>query len=185
MTDEVIFQETPGSIRYMHADLIEYALESGEIDIIAHQTNCQGVFGSGFARAIAVNFPHVEAFDQNIVKALREVEKTPAGETYVTHAAKNPQTGHILYVANMYGQVSPGPNTDYVLLRSAIKQLREYLVRSKYPLHRVKIGLPMVGCGVGGGDWDVVSRMLSEEWYDLNFTVFIKDKEIFDKVTNS
>lgn len=180
---DVVFQESPGAIRYIHADLIEYALKTGEIDIIAHQTNCEGVFGSGFARAIAVKFPAVEAFDRITCMKAKDIGKTPAGETHITRAAKNPRTNKSLFVANMYGQISPGPNTDYELLRSALNSFRRSLNSIGYPMHRIHIGLPMVGCGVGGGNWDVVSRILSETLYDVNFTVFIKEKEIFDKVT--
>ena len=38
------------------------------------------------------------------------------------------------------------------------------------------IGLPQIGCGIAGGDWDVVKLLIKQELKDCDVTVVIYNK---------
>jgi O-acetyl-ADP-ribose deacetylase (regulator of RNase III) len=35
------------------------------------------------------------------------------------------------------------------------------------------IGLPQIGCGLAGGDWEIVKKIIQDEFADCNVTVVI------------
>lgn len=50
-------------IKYKQGDLIE-AFEKGEINIIAHQTNCTVGMGAGIAKKITDKYPELNKLDK-------------------------------------------------------------------------------------------------------------------------
>ena len=125
--------------------------------IIAHQVNCYGVMGAGVALAIARRYPRVESRYRELCR-----EVTP--EALLGHAqlVLNATPEHPVEVANLFGQLTPGPATDYDAVRDALSLLADTAIVIGYfgPLH-----VPyLMGCGIGGGDWDTYSAILCEEW---------------------
>jgi len=57
---------------------------------------------------------------------------------------------------------------DYEVLRSCLVQIREKYSSSEYTIHA-----PRIGCGLAGGSWDIVEKIINEEL--ANFNVFIYD----------
>jgi O-acetyl-ADP-ribose deacetylase (regulator of RNase III) len=65
-------------------------------------------------------------------------------------------------VVNLYGQFdytgrrSGKMDLDYDALRSALKAMREKFTGKTF-------GLPMIGAGLAGGDWNVIEAIIEEE----------------------
>ena len=65
-------------------------------------------------------------------------------------------------VVNLYGQFdytgrrSGKMDLDYNALRSALKAMREKFTGKTF-------GMPMIGAGLAGGDWNVIERIIEEE----------------------
>lgn len=127
--------------------------------IIAHQCNCQGVMGAGLAKAIRSLWPAV----YNSYWHDYEHHGLKLGTVSVIHV------GPELAVANLmaqeyYGRKPGVVYTDYKALRSclwALRQYREYNpnVDPTWPIY-----IPYkMGCGLAGGDWDTVSKIINEE----------------------
>ena len=124
--------------------------------IICHQVNCKGVMGSGLAKQIRDKHPEVyEAYKQKCsdidrgIGGLGDVQFIPIYNVIVTHI-----------IANIFGQYNYGRNrryTDYDALRKAFRTLAKHhsgcVVRMPYK----------IGCGLGGGDWDIVSQSIEDE----------------------
>lgn len=122
--------------------------------LIAHQVNCRGVMGAGVARVIAKRYPEVEAMYRKASKRYAPAELL--GECLLLPATDT------LWVANVYGQLNTGRGlqTDYTAVRTALGYLRRYADQLPSTLN-----VPyMMGCGLAGGDWDVYSAILDEQW---------------------
>jgi O-acetyl-ADP-ribose deacetylase (regulator of RNase III) len=129
-------------------------LFTSKADVIAHQVNCQGVMGSGVALQIKNNSPHV----YNEYKKL------------VDHVGPNACLGHSQLIqlpdgaiANLFGQFNYGRDkkqyTDYAALRHAMMDLKMQMMQKNLKT----IAFPdMIGCGLAGGDRDVVLAMIQE-----------------------
>ena len=84
--------------------------------------------------------------------------------------------GYDYNIASIFGQEYYGRNgcfTDYDALRRAMEPIRVMATPfPAYPLTTVRIPYKM-GCGLGGGDWSIVSRIIQEELVDKGIPVEI------------
>jgi O-acetyl-ADP-ribose deacetylase (regulator of RNase III) len=119
--------------------------------IICHQVNCQGVMGAGLARQIRAKYPKVYA-------------------PYRAYCATGNALGTVLFVpvsdnniiANIFGQDKYGrdrQHTDYAALQTAFRRVAEVARERNLP-----IAIPYrIGCGLGGGDWATVHKIIMTE----------------------
>lgn len=141
-----------------------HAAKNHDVDIIAHQANCFKLMGSGFALFLKDEYPEAYHIDM----ADRRTPEQRLGKISLVNA----NDGTMLY--NLYGQYRPGKNTDYTALRSALRLMASH-VKAGNPSER--IGIPLIGCGVGGGNWAIVSTIIKQEFEELDYTVYIRDME--------
>lgn len=118
--------------------------------VIAHQTNCQGIMGAGVAKAIREKYPEIMQEYQDACHSRHMLGKCQLVET-------EEET----IIANLFGQdgFGAGRQTDYDALQSAL----DSLVDQMYELGLTSVAMPYyIGCGLAGGDWDVVLEMLKK-----------------------
>lgn len=146
-------------LKHKKGDLIRAALD-GEVNVIAHQCNCFNNMGAGIAPQIKKAFPKAWYADNATLKG----DKDKFGK--LSYA----QDGNVL-VFNLYGQYSygRGVNTSYTMLRKSLEQMSRMLWSKR---NEVKIGLPKIGCGLGGGSWEIVSQIIQEELKEFDVTVY-------------
>lgn len=113
--------------------------------IICHQVNCQRKAGAGLALAIRTKWPYW-------FKEFSKYKNPMLGDILMT------AVGHDLFVASLYAQENYGTDgrqTDYRALRTCFHKLRD---------EQMQIYIPFkIGCGLGGGMWIIVSRIIEEE----------------------
>ena len=137
--------------------MVELIEQSNLLDIksgiICHQVNCIGVMGAGLALQVKNKWPIV-------YKKYKEDCKQ-----FMTHPEM--MLGHVLdvmveptlVVANCYGQVFPssvGKQTDYDSWNTMFAKLQDLGNYFSLDLH-----FPyMMGCGLAGGDWNMMSEKI-------------------------
>lgn len=138
--------------------------------IICQQVNCMGVMGSGLAKQIRSKHPRVyDVYVEFIKKSEKEINNL--GETLLV------EVGRGLYVANLFSQFSYGRNG----LHTNYQKFEECLIRLKNTLDNytkskdLSIYFPYkIGCGLGGGDWNIISRLIEKVFPDA---IIVKLKE--------
>ncbi len=119
-------------------------------DIIIHQTNCRGVMGSGLALQIKVEYPEVFNGYFSYCKSMLPSELL--GTSLICEANNGK------YIANVFGQLNYGEGlqTDYDKLETALKEVKAFAIDNN-----LSVAVPhSIGCGFGGGDWKIVSKMV-------------------------
>ena len=56
-----------------------------------------------------------------------------------------------------------------------LKKLSLHLINSNKSQDKIKFTLAIphkLGCGVGGGDWNIVSQIIVEELKDIEYTIY-------------
>lgn len=158
--------ETP-SFHIVDGDIFE----SGA-DIIAHQVNCQGVMGSGIAKQVREKFPRVF---ERYKEECDTWKSALLGECLLVSTEKNAVSQ---VIANLFGQDRFGYDgkcyTDYEKLRRALWRLRRCSEMIGNLRHKkVSIAIPyLMGCHRGGGDWEIVSKMIEEELAGCDVTYY-------------
>ncbi len=157
-------------LKYKVGNLITAAKE-GEVDVIAHQANCQNVMGSGIAPQIKKHFPEAWEADCSLSEFLSPENKLGSYSVGLS--------GELL-IFNLYGQFGygrSGVDTDYDALEKAMQRMSTLLIMHESG----KIGLPKLGAGLGGGDWSIIEEIIEDtlisEGYDVTVYV-LNEKEI-------
>lgn len=138
--------------------------------IICHQVNCLGVMGAGLAKQMREKFPMMYLEYKRLCYNTAD-KKTLLGEV-LTHSIV--YNGYEYTIANLFGQEQIGTSrcyTDYDALRKALQTVR--CIASPLPgraAWRVRIPYKM-GCGLAGGDWNIVRAIVQEELVDHGIIV--------------
>jgi len=135
-------------MKTIKGDLIKLAIE-GEFDVIVHGCNCHCTMGSGIAKQIRKEFPGAYNIDQQTNKG--DIDKL--GEVTIWFDTN-------VTVVNAYTQYNYGGRgvkyADYDAIKNCMKKIKTEFTGKR-------IGLPLIGCGLAGGDWKVVSEIIATE----------------------
>lgn len=146
-----------GSYREIKGDLLEL-FDKGEFDIIAHGANTMRKMDAGIALQIKNKYPSVYYADlYDTRNSLQKYGDYSFNEN----------------IYNLYTQLLPGPYADITAIKMCLKKLN-YLFYSN--INKISIGLPLIGCGIGGLKWEYVKPIIQEELQDMNVTVVFYDK---------
>lgn len=150
-------------MKIITGDLIELAL-NGEFDVIIHGCNCFVSMGKGIATLIKKNFP--EAFEAD--------KKTVAGDKsklgYFTSATVKKKLGDITIV-NAYTQFHYSSRYTKGMCQVDYLAMENVMRRIKKAFHGKRIGYPKIGAGLGGGDWELISKIIDKEFEGENHTL--------------
>ena len=145
------------SIEYREGDLFEQT----DLDALAHGCNTQGLMGAGIARTFRAEYP--EMFQQYVVQCGAKRAKPGGLFLWKDPWASTKLRGAPKYVFNLFTQEKPGRNAKLEYLYPAFSDM--YQAASWLGVK--SIGLPEIGCGIGGLEWDDVEGILSN--YDTLF----------------
>jgi O-acetyl-ADP-ribose deacetylase (regulator of RNase III) len=141
-------------------------------DIIVHQVNCRGVMGAGLAKQIKEKYPHVFTEYKNHIAKIFERERGIQGFVASTLLGTISTTEISLdnssqVIVNLFAQDdhdSTTQQTNYKAFYSCLLELKNWALR-KYGL--CSIAFPYkIGCGLAGGDWDIIRSMIEEVFYE-------------------
>lgn len=152
-------QERVGSYKEVNGDLIRMA-KDGKFDIIGHGCNCFATMGAGIAKFIKRAFPEAYTADKKW-KAL------PIDRLGCFTAGYSER--YEVSIVNLYSQFHGGPNIDYEALTLSLRKLAMDLEDNS--ALDSSIGLPLIGCGIAGGDWNRVSKIIQTELREFDVTI--------------
>ena len=148
-------------MKKVNGDLIRMAMD-GEFDVIIHGCNCFCTMGAGIAKSIKEHFPEAYMSDLKTVKG----DKSKLGSfSFAKHEIGNKE----LTIINAYTQFhwkGSGTKADYDAIRGVFSQIKD-----RYSGRR--IGYPKIGAGLAGGDWTLISRIITEELAGENHTLVV------------
>jgi len=165
------------SIKIVKGNIID-ALVNQDVDIFAHGVNCKGVFGSGLAGEIARRLPKVR--NEYLYKhrssgwglGKTQIVKIQT-ETLDKEGSPYSQSSFIMNCATQkdYGRNPQSqPNNMYCSYEAIRQCMYEYHGYCKE--YNLVAGLPYIGCGLAGGDWNIVSKIIEEEFEDMTIIVY-------------
>lgn len=170
---DLLEEPTPprvGSFKEIQGDLISLA-KIGEFDFIGHGCNCFSTMGAGIAKSIALNFPEALEIDKALkLTPLQKLGNFSIANHTVSIPPKGKFTRTTVRVLNFYSQHYPGPAFDKESLILALRKFTIWHADRVFDAHW-KIGLPLIGCGIGGGDWEEVKELIKKELHQFDVTI--------------
>lgn len=152
----------------VNGDLIQKA-KNGHFDVIIHGCNCQKNMGAGLAKQIKRHFPLAE-------KADLEYLDPRMGDYSLAYDKR-----YNLFIINAYTQFWYGPpygiNEDKRQIYEFDRQGKRYgaikrvLKKINDKFAGKRIGLPLIGAGLAGGNWEIIRSIIQEELNDCLVTI--------------
>ncbi len=146
-------------MKIIQGDLIQLALDN-KFDVIVHGCNCQCTMGAGIAKAIKATFPEAYAADCKTQKG----DRNKLGSISCVTVTRN---GHEITIINAYTQFhwkGRGVKVDYNAIENCMK-----IIKAQFTGKR--IGYPLIGAGLAGGDWIVISKIIENQLSNEDHTL--------------
>lgn len=137
--------------------LDEFDKRDSQIDVIAHGANCFNMMGAGIAKQIKQRYPDAYQADTDYIFPVGSMDRL--GNISSTMSED---------IFNIYSQYRPGADADYSALRMGLRKLNARF-RKKDKIYT--LGLPLIGCGIGGLEWNKVKEIIFEEIQDMNIHI--------------
>lgn len=135
--------------------------------IIVHGCNAQGVMGGGIAAQIKQKYPTAFKEYFNMLKKHEEHGcKDCLGSVNIS---KIPNTNDF-YIANAITQEYYGTDmrhVNYEAIAKAFENISDFAMSENLPIH-----YPMIGAGLAGGNWTIISTIINETLIGCDHTLW-------------
>jgi O-acetyl-ADP-ribose deacetylase (regulator of RNase III) len=152
-------------MKIITGDLIQLA-KQGQFDVIGHGSNCFCTMKSGIAVPFAKEFG-CNAFPLESREYYGDISKL--GEIDYMHIKR-----YNLYVVNMYTQYLHGDMSRNMQVKGiplSYRALTSCLMKLAFKFGNSRIGLPLIGCGRAGGDWNKVQQLIQKHMDGVDVTI--------------
>ena len=177
-------------IKYIKGDATRPRMKAGEVAVICHCCNVFGGWGRGFVLALRNRYPQAESDYRSFCAPYQS-----------SNARRNDLMGQLclskvrneIYVANIIGQYFYSMNqkdikntagvadqympvsgrfVNYDAIRAGFRKIYEGMSSEG---KRFSIHMPRMGCGLAGGDWGVIEKIIAEEFSAKGIEVMVYD----------
>ena len=133
--------------------------------IIAHGCNAQGVMGSGAARGIKTKWPdayrvYKDHYNSRAGLFPGQVVWAPVEEKIIANCITQ----------DRYGRDNE-QYTEYKAIRECMQEI------NKFEHRELGLAMPLIGAGLGGGDWEIIKDIIQQEIQHVNPVVYILPSE--------
>ena len=166
-------------INYIDGDLIKLA-KQGQFDVIVHGCNCLSTMGAGIAPQMAKSFG-CDRFEMELhgpdINKLGNIDYKTLYLEDNNHWTPYPDedgkwVAFKLTVVNAYTQYKYGRNHkdgaiapfDYEAFTLCMRKMNK-VFGGKH------IGMPKIGAGLAGGDWNRIEKIINDELWNCGITV--------------
>ena len=136
--------------------------------IIAHICNDIGGWGKGFVQPLGRRYPEAEA-------QYRAWFRRKTDPPFALGQVQFVEVAGQVWVANMIaqhgiGRQGPTPPLRYEALRKCLRSARAFA-----QAQNAFVQMPRIGCGLAGGNWEEVSKIVEEELVSHGLFVLVLD----------
>lgn len=167
-----------GSFKELDGDIFDH-FRTGRYDVIIQGNNCFNVQGGGiaplFVQAFGTDkFPMEDEYYREDINKLGTIDYQTGilVNGRFEWAKSNNLFKGCKVVVNCYTQYgfskNHSNNTDIPLNYNALALC---LQKINHTFRGMTIGLPQIGCGLGGGDWNIVREMIQYYLIDMDIVV--------------
>lgn len=139
---------------------------------IVHCCNNIGKWGAGFVLQLGNRFPSAK---KSYLEWFRKMRHPSASGPMVLGEIQLIDNASDIYVINLIGQRGTGYSNGlapirYCAIRSGFSKVREIAITNNASIH-----MPRMGSGLAGGDWNIIEKIVKEEFIDHNISVTVYD----------
>lgn len=154
-------------INYIDGNAIEAFLSSDKNTVFLHGANCQGKMNSGIAKEVKRVLPELYHADLEFFAGMTAPSMLGRFSSceYRSDSNRIKKMAFNLYTQERYGRERR--HFNYGALVASLKSAIDYAVDNDVVEYdnimlygTIHVIMPKIGCGLGGGDWNVVEELL-------------------------
>jgi O-acetyl-ADP-ribose deacetylase (regulator of RNase III) len=166
------------SILYYDGDAIHNFLISSKYNAFMHGANCQATMNSGIAKDVKQKLPELYHADLDYHLLYKPHEKL-GKFSHVVYGNDEKSTPHKM-AFNLYTQLDYGHTQrhfNYGAFMNAMDSAIQFMIEKgcyeidNNLLKTIRIVIPKIGCGLGKGDWEIVSELLRHYNFASGYSV--------------
>ena len=149
-------------MKEIEGNLVEITL-NGEFDVIGQGCNCFNTQNSGIAKSIRDIWSEVYEVDCQTKKG----DYNKLGTVSIYHTKT--RFDKPLDIINCYTQYNYGREVGKIYVNyDAVAMCMDKI---NYFYSGKRLGLPLIGCGLAGGDWNIVKDIIKSRLTDVDVTI--------------
>lgn len=157
------------NVYIINGNAISGFLEVDELNVFIHGANCQCTMRSGIAREVVQRLPELYDADKETRTLYRYPDDKLGLISYVNYP--NNKYAYNLYTQLYYGR--DRRHLNYGALARSVHLAYQHVSQQLKGQYDINVAMPRVGCGLAGGDWDIVEEILTyANTPRFNFYVF-------------
>jgi O-acetyl-ADP-ribose deacetylase (regulator of RNase III) len=141
---------------------------------ISHGTNAQGVMGSGVAKSIRALYPRC----YDVYREAYDNAGLHLGQVVVADC------GRFVFLNGVTQEFYGGDGKVYVDYDAMQAVMRTCNTLLKLESPTPELAMPLIGAGLAGGDWAIISQIIEEESTGFQPVVYMIDPVQYAKITN-
>lgn len=167
VVDEICFcRGIVMTIEFVNGDLLD-ALDKGEVDVIGHVVNCQGVMGGGLAKSIRERYPSVYEEYRLRYEGTKSGDQCLLGRAQECWVKQSPLWSNSVF--NLHAQLGFGTHKRQLNYGALGKCLFDMEQDTK----GATVGFPyLLGCGLAGGSWEIVLEIIEYYFKDHSVKIY-------------
>ena len=143
-----------------YGNLIELA-GRGDFDVVIHGCNCFNTMGAGIAKSIREAYPQAYIADLNTKKG----DMSKLGSFTSTDVVS--PSGYKFKIINAYTQFNYSRDSD----NFSYDTFPDLLSKIKKEFGHLRIGMPLIGCNLAGGDEFRILNMIKDGFSDVDYKI--------------
>ena len=153
-------------------------LEQMNYDILLHGCNNRGAFGAGIAALVAQVHPKCK--ELYLGRIAQTKLKDRLGDTFIyTIHDDNDEKKYILNAIIQDGYGRDGYKyVSYDAVNKIFEDLADFAKGRDESQPDLTIAFPLVGAGLGGGEWSIIERIIDFHLKGLNYTCIVRREDI-------
>jgi len=161
-------------MKVIQGDLLHLA-KDGEFDVIIHGCNIYNTMGGGIAAQIKKEFPLAELADKQTLRGDRTKLGTYTKSSTITE--KGRVTVVNAYTQGKYWFTRDEKDSGQLPVLADYEAIENVFKQIKKDFSGKRIGYPMIGAGLAGGDWTVISKIINKELEGEDHTLVMWNKK--------
>jgi O-acetyl-ADP-ribose deacetylase (regulator of RNase III) len=148
-------------MKEIDGDLIKLAKE-GYFNLIIQGCNCWCKMGSGLAKQVSEEIPDAVKADNLTIPG--DINKLGNYTIGIIYDSNNKPISKIFNCYSQYNYNASSKPLDYEALTLCLRKINH-----NHP--KESIGVPLIGSGLAGGDWNIIKKIIEKELKDMDVTI--------------
>lgn len=164
------------TINYVKGDATLPKIIEGKRSIIVHCVNTLGAWGAGFVVPLGKRYPQTKEYYHSFLNSYKGNRFELLGTiNLVADVAEDTDVVNLFGQERIYPIMKDGKKIiplNYDALRKGFSEIVSLYKTLDYSF---TIHMPKIGCGLAGGDWNIVEQIIKDEFINKGIEVYVYD----------